>query len=420
MTDLLQTALDAPELTPHGFCLAWDPVLLWLHVISDGVVAISYYSIPLALGYFVIRRRDLAFSWVFCLFAVFILACGTTHILDIWTLWNPDYGFQGAVKGVTAVTSVLTAGLLWPLVPKALALPSPAALQRANDRLSEEIEQRETAVRALQIETAERQHAQEMLQQSQKMEALGQLTGGVAHDFNNLLMVVRGNLDVMRLRARGDEKLDRYITNALRGVEQGKALTGQLLAFARRQPLAPVAFDFNERISGLNELLPATVGNAVRLELDLMAGLWAADADPNQSESALLNLVINARDAMPGGGTLTIKTCNVTLAHDADAAGKTEPGDYVALIVTDTGTGMSDGVRKLAFEPFFTTKPVGSGSGLGLSQIYGFVQQSCGYVTLESEPGRGTTVTILLRRAADEPARSDQAAAMPCRVHEQA
>ncbi len=385
-----------PQLTPHGFCLAWTPALLWLHVVSDAVIAASYYSIPVALGYFVLRRRDLAFSWVFQLFAVFILACGTTHLLEIWTLWHADYVLQGVLKAVTAVVSLLTAALLWPLIPKALLLPSPAALQQANDRLREVIAQKEAAVEALRRETGERQLAQDMLRQAQKMEAIGQLTGGMAHDFNNLLMVVQGNLDILRVRMPHEPMVQKHVDRALQSVSQGSVLTGQLLAFARRQPLSPVAFSLNDRIRSLSEIWLAMLGGSVRLHLDLADDLWVTQADPGQSESALLNLVINGRDAMPQGGALVIRTANVSL--DATTAHDAAPGDYVALCVTDTGIGMTDEVRKLAFEPFFTTKPIGS-SGLGLSQIYGFVRQSHGHVAIESAPGRGTTVTIYLRRA---------------------
>jgi signal transduction histidine kinase len=390
---------DLPVLTPHGFCLAWDPGLLGLHVTSDAVIALSYYSIPLALGYFVLRRRDLAFSWVFLLFAVFILACGTTHVMDIWTLWYPDYLTQGFVKAVTAVASVLTACLLWPLIPKALMLPSPAVLRQANEQLTAEIRNREMAVMALRQETADRERTEAMLRQSQKMEAIGQLTGGVAHDFNNLLMVIQGNLEALRRQSNGDTGMERYIGRALRSVQQGSTLTGQLLAFARQQPLEPAVFDLNDRVNALVDLLPATLrpGLDVDIELALAPDLWPVRADPNHLENALLNLVINARDAMPAGGTLRISTGNATL-QSGTASGEAEPGEYVTVSVADTGIGMTPEVREMAFEPFFTTKPVGSGSGLGLSQIYGFVRQSQGHVTLDSVVGEGTTVTLYLRR----------------------
>jgi signal transduction histidine kinase len=389
-----QSILDAAYLTPHGFCLAWQPSLLLLHVVSDGAIASSYYSIPLALGYFVLRRRDLAFGWVFMLFACFILACGTTHLMDIWTLWHADYLAQGVVKAVTAVLSVLTATALWPLIPQALALPSPQLLQA-------EAARKEAALDALRRETAERERTEDMLRQSQKMEAIGQLTGGVAHDFNNLLMVIQGNLEILRDRMGEEAACGAYVERALGGVRRANTLTHQLLSFARRQPLQPSTFDPNSRIREVSEMLARMLGEDVRLRLDLAADLWPAEADQNQLENALLNLAINARDAMPDGGALTLRSANATLsAAELGSDAEAEPGDYVAVSIEDDGCGMTEEVRRSAFEPFFTTKPVGSGSGLGLSQIYGFVRQSRGHVTLDSEPGRGTTVTLFLRRAA--------------------
>lgn len=398
------------DLTPHGFCLAWNPLLLRLHVVSDAAIALSYYSIPLALIVFLLRRRDVGFGWLFGLFATFILACGTTHALDIWTLWVPDYAVQGGVKAVTAVASVLTAGLLWWLMPRALALPSPAMLRAANDRLRETVAEREAAFANLQREMAERQRTEEMLRQSQKLQAIGQLTGGVAHDFNNRLMVIQGSLEVLRMQSVGAPGLERQVERSLRSVRQASALTQQLLAFARKQPLQPVTVNLNERVRALSSLLPTTLGPEIKIDLRLAEDLWLAEADPNQLESGLLNIVINARDAMPSGGTVTVTTGNERLtatqleAMHADRDEELEAGDYVTLTVADTGTGMTPEVRDRAFEPFFTTKSVGNGTGLGLSQIYGFVRQLRGQVTLSSEPDRGTRITIYLRRSAAEAA----------------
>ena len=334
------------------------------------------------------------------LFAIFIMACGTTHLMGIWTLWYPDYLTDGMVKVVTAVASVMTAVALWPLLPRLVALPSPAILLQANERLTQQIIERDAAVTALRLETAERLRAEEMLRQSQKMEAVGQLTGGVAHDFNNLLQVIQANLEAMDARLPDDDPLRRHIDRALDGVGRGAALTNQLLAFARRQSLQPTRFDVNECIASLSELLRGTLGGEITLQAQCQDDVWLAEADPHQLETALLNLAINARDAMPDGGNLTIATANTTLDAQAVAASPdVEPGDYVRISVTDTGTGMTQDVRDAAFEPFFTTKTIGKGSGLGLSQVYGFVKQSHGHITLESAPGHGTTVTIYLRRA---------------------
>jgi signal transduction histidine kinase len=396
ISDLFETT----DLTPHGFCLSWQPDLMALHVVSDGLIGLSYFAIPGAIGWFLLRRPDLAFRWILWLFVLFILACGSTHFMAIWTIWHPDYGAEGVVKAVAAVASVLTAVELFPLVPKALALPTPSALQIMNDLLRQQIAERDAAVAALESETAERRRAEAMLWQSQKMESIGQLTGGIAHDFNNLLTVVVTNLELLDARLTATPGLRKYVERALKGAARGSMLTQQLLAYARRQPLRPVAFDVDALIAGMSELLRGTLGSTVTLEVVAGSSGRRAEADPHQLENVLLNLVINARDAMPQGGHVRVATALVDLgAVQAASLDSIVPGDYVALSVADTGTGMAPEVRDSAFEPFFTTKPIGKGSGLGLSQVYGFAKQSQGHVTLESEPGAGTTVTIYVRAA---------------------
>ena len=397
---MLSNIFASAQAIPHGFCLSWDPALMALHVVSDALTGVAYFSIPLALAVFVTRRADLAFRGVFWLFVLFILACGSTHFFSIWTLWHPDYAAEGVVKAITAITSLLTAVQLWHLLPRALALPSPAALRGTNALLQEQIREREAAVIALRQETAERQRAEDMLRQAQKMEAIGHLTGGVAHDFNNLLTIVVANLELLDRRLSAEPALRKYVSRAMSGATRGAVMTQQLLAFARRQPLRPAVFDLGAQVNGLAVLLRGTLGSAIALELDLGEGLWLAEADPNQLESALLNLAINARDAMPRGGSLRVKAANVTLTADALTGSECEPGEYVCLSVADSGFGMSPEVLRSAFDPFFTTKPVGQGSGLGLSQVYGFIKQSQGHITLQSAPGQGTTVSLYLRRTA--------------------
>lgn len=391
---------DTAALMPHGYCLSWEPGLLGMHIVSDGLIAVSYYSIPVAIALLLLRRGDVVFSWMAWLFAIFILACGTTHLMGIWTLWHPDYVADGIVKVVTAVASVMSAAALWPLLPRLVALPSPGLLLQANERLTQQIVERDAAVSALRLETAERLHAEAMLRQSQKMEAVGQLTGGIAHDFNNLLQVIQANLEAVSLRIGHDHAARRYIDRALNGAEKGAALTQQLLAFSRRQSLQTTQFDPAGRIAAVSEMLRGMLGGEIIVETHCEEDLWAAEADPNQLETALLNLAINARDAMPEGGSLTIVAINAHLGP-GDVAGlpEVEPGDYVRIAVSDTGVGMTPEVRSSAFEPFFTTKGIGKGSGLGLSQVYGFAKQSRGHVSLDSAPGEGTVVAIYLRRA---------------------
>jgi signal transduction histidine kinase/CheY-like chemotaxis protein len=242
---------------------------------------------------------------------------------------------------------------------------------------------------------------EEQLRQSQKMDAIGQLTGGIAHDLNNLLTVVIGNLDL--IAPRGDDYVRRHAQPALQAAERGAALVHRLLAFSRRQTLMPRRLELNELVRSIHELIRRTLGEDVEIELRLAGELWPVFADRGQVESALLNLVVNARDAMPEGGRLTIETANTVL--DADYAALNpgvEPGEFVRLAVSDTGVGMAPEVLEHAFEPFFTTKEVGKGSGLGLSMIYGFARQSRGHVKIYSEPGIGTTVRLYLPRLTDD------------------
>jgi PAS domain S-box-containing protein len=241
---------------------------------------------------------------------------------------------------------------------------------------------------------------EEALLQSQKMEAVGQLTGGIAHDFNNLLTGIVGSLDLLQTRLnRGrTENVARYIHAAMTSANRAAALTHRLLAFARRQPLVPKVVDVNQLVVSLEDLLRRTIGEAIDLEITTADGLWNTLCDPNQLESALLNLAINARDAMPGGGKLIIATSNARLDAASADPSALSPGDYICIDVADTGTGMSAEVAARAFDPFFTTKPIGQGTGLGLSMIYGFARQSNGHATIDSKLDRGTSVKLYLPR----------------------
>lgn len=259
---------------------------------------------------------------------------------------------------------------------------------------------------AVEDRTRQLMAAEERLRQAHKMEAVGQLTGGIAHDFNNMLAVIIGSLDMLERRiAQGASDLDRYIVAAKDGATRAAALTQRLLGFARQQPLAPVALDINALVSGMIDLLMRTLGEKVTVETRLQSQLATALADPNLLENVVLNLSVNARDAMPDGGRLTIETVNRTLDAAEAAELGLAAGDYVALTVADTGSGMSDEVAARAFDPFFTTKGVGKGTGLGLSQVFGFARQSGGHVAIDTAPGRGTRVTLLLPRH-DAPAQA--------------
>ncbi len=259
--------------------------------------------------------------------------------------------------------------------------------------------------RALYAEAERREALEAGLRQAQKLEAIGQLTGGVAHDFNNLLTIILGNLQ-MALRQLAEGKPKIAVTNALNGAERAAELTRRLLAFSRSQPLDPRPVDANRLVAGMSELLGRTLGENISIETVQSGGLWTAEADKGELESAILNLAVNARDAMSGGGKLTIETANAFLDEQyCKSVDGIRPGQYVLISVTDTGCGMPKDVAEKAFDPFFTTKPTGAGTGLGLSQVYGFVKQSGGHVRLYSEVGEGTTVKIYLPRShvGDEP-----------------
>ena len=300
---------------------------------------------------------------------------------------------------LTSGSSGRRRGLVAALSSLALLGVSGFAIRRIRLEGKATIKWRQSAAR-LKDEIGQRERVEDQLRQAQKMEAVGQLTGGIAHDFNNLLTVVIGNLDLLSRRMpEADPKHRALIKNAIDGASRAAALTSRLLSFSRQQPLDPKTLDANALVNGMSTLLGRTLGERVAIHLALAEHLDLTFADPNQLENAILNLCVNAVDAMPKGGVLTIATENVRLdeAFCASTAGL-KAGHYVAISVNDTGTGMPMEVIKRAFEPFFTTKPVGKGTGLGLSQLYGFARQSGGDAAISSELGHGTTVRVYLPR----------------------
>jgi signal transduction histidine kinase/CheY-like chemotaxis protein len=376
LSTLNEWLFGASGVAPHGYCLLWEPGLIWLYAISDTAIAIAYFTIPLALVVVGRRRGDLVFRPLLWLFAAFILLCGATHWLDVVTLWTPVYGVQGLVKAATAFASIFTSVALWWALPSFLSLPSAHQLRQANAALLA---------------------SEERLAHAQKMEAMGQLTGGIAHDFNNVLQVITGSLGVIErqvARGRGDA-ITPSIAAIRKAANTASSLIQRMLAFSRRQTLLPREIEPDKLVVGLEEMLRRTLGPEIDLDLRLGRCRWSVVCDPSQLESALLNLAINSRDAMPQGGSLRIAT-----ADRASMVDPTDPDmrarDYVEIEIADTGVGMSEDVLSRAFEPFFTTKPTGRGTGLGLSQIYGFVSQSGGFVRIDSKLGEGTRVRIYL------------------------
>jgi signal transduction histidine kinase len=400
--------LFAKDFMPHGMCYYWDPAVLWLNVISDSLIAAAYYAIPILVFYFVTKRRDISFKGVYIAVGIFVLACGTTHLMGAVTVWNPVYRLDGLIKAITAVASLATFAMLVPMMPMLISLPSPGQMTRANLSLAREIQERRAAEEEvhrineeLEVRVAKRaaEHRalEDQLLQSQKMEAVGRLAGGVAHDFNNLLTVILGYNEMLRDHVRKDAAALEYADEVLHAAERASSLTNQLLAFSRRQVAVPRVVDLNEIVQGIDKLLRRIIGEDVQLETDLSPDMPAVKVDPSQMDQVIMNLAVNSRDAMPDGGKLAIETEAVDLTREFAASHiGVEAGPYVILRVSDTGIGMDAAIKARLFEPFFTTKDKGKGTGLGLSIVYGIIKQNGGEILVQSEPGEGTAFEIYL------------------------
>lgn len=319
-----------------------------------------------------------------------LLAVASLLLLaGLWILTTVSIGRQ--VGRLAVMAKRLGHGDLGARIPPPYPRGELGGLMTLLNDTAESLEQQRAAIADL----------SQKLSQSQKMEAMGQLTGGVAHDFNNLLTVILGNAEHLADRLAGNKELRRIAGDIATAAERGSDLTKSLLAFARKQPLRPRDVDLAERVLGMEQLLRRTLGEHIECRFAFDRDLWPASVDPGQLTTALLNLVLNARDAMPEGGKLTVEVRNSSLGEsDLDVNGEPRPGDYVMVAVTDTGSGMNSEVASRAFEPFFTTKEVGKGTGLGLSMVYGFAQQSGGLVQMRSEPGQGSVVKLFFPRTA--------------------
>jgi PAS domain S-box-containing protein len=499
------------DFMPHGACFFWRPEILWLHVLSDGGIALAYYAIPAFLLSIQRKRPDLPFRKLFVFFSAFIIACGTTHVLEIWTLWHGTYRLVGLVKLLTALTSLATLAVLGAAIPKILALPSQNELKLLNAALEQEIRERQRGERAsleaahlagfrtlfdhnpapmyvfdveslrflevnetaverygysreeflsmsiaqirppedlkrlrsaletlpsdsslslsggwrhllkngtlihvdvfsralvyegrrarlvLAIDVTDRIGLQDRLVRSERLEAVGLLAGGVAHDFNNILTAILGYGSALERRVEKDAEAGRYAREIGRAAQRAADLTRQLLAFSRQQVLERAVFDLRALLEDLTGMLRRLISEEIEFQSHMSPHPCLVMADRSQLEQVIMNLAVNARDAMPGGGTLTlaVETVETDDAYAQNHAGMAA-GRYVMLSVTDTGTGMDPEMQARIFEPFFTTKEVGKGTGLGLATVYGIVKQMGGFIWVYSEVDQGTVFKIYL------------------------
>lgn len=399
MKDMLTLLLDTSPFMPHGHCFLWDTALLWLYALSDTLIALAYFSLPAALIYFVHKRRDLAFKPLFIMFGAFILACGLTHVMDVWTLWIPAYWLGAAVRVVTAVISVTTAIMIWPLLPQALALPSPTQLQTVIHELQHEVAERmavEQALRAseqailqlnedlemkVQKRTRQLLEAQEELVRQGKLAVLGQVAGSVGHELRNPLGVINNAVYFLQtVLPDADDTIKEYLGIIQEEITASERIVSDLLDSVRTKPPHPEAVEIAQLLKQC--LSKCGIPPAITVTLDIPKTLPPLRADPLQIYQVFRNLINNGVEAMPKGGALTIRAV-------ANTAGKN-----VSISVCDTGLGIPPEQLNKLFQPLFTTKS--RGVGLGLVVVKNLAQANGGNVAVASQPGKGSTFTITL------------------------
>jgi signal transduction histidine kinase/ActR/RegA family two-component response regulator len=438
MTDTIRRLLSEGNFMPHGMCYLWQPGVLGLHIVSDALITLAYFCISFALAYFVHKRKDLQFHWMFTCFAVFIVACGATHLLEIWVIWYPTYWLSGSIKALTALASLPTAILLLRLIPQALQLPSPSALRIANMDLEREVAVRKraeadtrelnerlearVAERTRELEDANRilRQAQFTVMQQERLRALGEMASGIAHDINNALTpaALYSRLLLEKEANLSDEGRE-CLVDIHRSVQDVVHTVARLREFYRqREPqLLAAPIQINRILEQVVELtrvrwcdMPQERGVVVDLEMLLEADPPRILGVESEIRDALVNLILNAVDAMPTGGKLTLRSHGVAAARAERAGATLPPRTQVRVEVCDTGVGMSEETRRKCLEPFFTTKGE-RGTGLGLAMVYGMVQRHLAEIEIESEPGKGTTFSLIFAAAAAMPAADQDAAA---------
>lgn len=391
---------DTSDFPARWNCGVWTSAHGWLHILSDLTVWLAYVAIPLVLAYFTMRRKDLPFRGILLLFQAFILACGTTHLMEAIIFWWPAYRLAGLIKLATAIVSWATVIAIVPIVPKVLAMRTPEELEREIQERTLELARTN---RELQDEIQNRNRIEDQLRQAQKLEAVGRLAGGVAHDFNNLLTVSNGYCDILMSGMNDPDSTRVMLEQIHRAGDRAAALTQQLLAYSRKQILQPREFCLSELVRGMEKFLIPLIREDIKFITTLDPQPCRVKADPHQIEQVLMNLAVNARDAMPRGGRLTIATQHVELGESFQSEfPEVRIGPYVQLTVTDNGVGMDQETLEHVFEPFFTTKEPGQGTGLGLAMVYGIVKQSGGHIQVTSKPGQGTCFQIFLPRLRTE------------------
>jgi PAS domain S-box-containing protein len=526
MLELISDFSRREEFMPYGTCFLWYPEILYTQAVSDVITGISYFSVAIGFIYFFTQREDIPFKWFFMPFGSLVFAaCGTVHFLGAWTLWTPDFGIQTVFKVITAMVSLSVGVIIWPLMPRIIALPSPrqfaaaklelvdTKIRRAEEAMDEseerfrdfaenaadwfwetdadlrfsyitgkfeevlgmkleeiigkdpselyhgssnrdnplwkelsasfnnhipfsnieypwyrpdsvsrtisvsgtprfDAENAFAGYRGVGRDITEQIQLEEQVRRAQKMEAVGQLTSGIAHDFNNILGIIQGNFEILQKVLKDNDKAKPRIEAGLKGTARGAALTRKLLDFSRTGTSSIQRISINGFIQDMEDLIVKSLTVSISFKLHLDDETWLVDIGAGDLQDVIINLALNARDAMPDGGNLVIETRNKVLDEKyAERTPGGKAGEFVMLSVSDTGHGMTAAVKEHVLEPFFTTKEQGKGTGLGLSMVYGFVRRSGGHLEIYSEPGKGTTIHLYLPRAMNELA-GNQAAEM--------